>query len=222
VTGIFINYRGDDSQIAAVLIDRELTARFGSDRVFLDCRSIPAGTDYAEELLGRVRACSVLLAVIGPHWLTLTNEAGQRRIDDPKDWLRREIVEALAHGRRVIPVLTDGVNLPAEQELPDDLAGLSRRQWVPLRRRYTDLDLGFLATRIAEADPELAEAAARRQSTAKLVPQQLPASVAYFAGRSGELAALTDLLGQHVSTGGTVVISAIGGTAGVGKPKPGL
>jgi hypothetical protein len=83
-----------------VLIDRELTARFGSDLVFLDSRSIPAGSDFVEELLGRVRACSVLLVVI---------EAGQRRIDDPQDWLRREIVEALTHGLRVIPVLADGV-----------------------------------------------------------------------------------------------------------------
>jgi len=156
----------------------------------------------------------VLLVVIGPHWLTLTNEAGHRRIDDPTDWLRREIAEALAHGRRVIPVLTDGVTLPTEPELPDDLAGLSRRQYVPLRRRYTDLDLGFLVTRIADADSELAKVAARRQAAAKLAPQQLPASVAYFAGRSDELVVLTGLLRQRVTTGGTVVISAIGGTAG--------
>jgi TIR domain len=122
MSGIFINYRGDDSQTAAALIDRELTARFGSDLVFLDSRSIPAGSDFVEELLGRVRACSVLLVVIGPHWLTLTNTAGQRRIDDPQDWLRREIVEAFTYGLRVIPVLTDGVNLPAEEELPDDIA----------------------------------------------------------------------------------------------------
>jgi TIR domain len=106
--GIFINYRGEDSQTAAALIDRELAARFGSDQVFLDCRSIPAGSDFVEELLGRVRSCSVLLVVIGPRWLTLADEAGQRRIDDPQDWLRREIVEAFAHARRVIPVLTDG------------------------------------------------------------------------------------------------------------------
>jgi hypothetical protein len=113
--------------------------------------------------------------------------------------LRREIVEALAHGRRVIPVLTDEVTLPAEQELPADIVGLSRRQYVPLRRRYTDLDLGLLVTRIAEAEPELAKIAVRREAAATLAPQQLPASVAFFAGRSGELAALTNLLGQRVT-----------------------
>lgn len=34
--GVFINYRGDDSQTAAALIDRELAAEFGKDNVFLD------------------------------------------------------------------------------------------------------------------------------------------------------------------------------------------
>jgi DNA-binding SARP family transcriptional activator len=49
-------------------------------------------------------------------------------------------------------------------------------------------------------------------------PRQLPAAVAGFAGRAGELAALTGMLDQASSGGpGTVVISAIAGMAGVGK-----
>src|SRR5262250_3117465 len=214
--GVFINYRGEDSDTAAALIDRELTARLGSDRVFLDCRSIPAGADFAEELLGRLRAYSVLVVVIGPRWLTLTNQGGQRRIDDPQDWIRREIAEALASGMRVIPVLTGDAALPAEAELPADIAGLSRRQDVPLRHRHTPLDLSFLGERITEADPELAKIAALRQSSAGRVPQQLPAAVAHFAGRSDELATLTGLLRGRADRGaadrsGTVVICAIGG-----------
>src|SRR5499425_1586305 len=138
--GVFINYRGEDSDTAAALIDRELAARLGSDRVFLDCRSIPAGADFAEELLGRLRACSVLVVVIGPRWLTLTDVAGQRRIDDPADWIRREIAEALARGLRVIPVLTNDAQLPTEADLPEDIVGLSRRQYVPLRHRYSAVD----------------------------------------------------------------------------------
>src|SRR5262249_26515036 len=155
VSGVFINYRGEDSDTAAVLIDRELAARFGSDRVFLDCRSIPAGTDFVAELLGRLRACSVLVGVIGPRWLTLTDPARRRRIDDPRDWIRREIFEAFTHGLRVIPVVTDDVALPAEADLPAEIAGLSRRQYVPLRRRYTSVDLAFLVEAIIETDPAL-------------------------------------------------------------------
>jgi DNA-binding SARP family transcriptional activator/tetratricopeptide (TPR) repeat protein len=47
-------------------------------------------------------------------------------------------------------------------------------------------------------------------------PRQLPAGIPHFAGRSKELETLTRLLDQ-AGTGRTVVISAIGGTAGVGK-----
>ena len=51
-----------------------------------------------------------------------------------------------------------------------------------------------------------------------VMPRQLPAAVARFAGRSGELGMLAGLAEQAASgAGGTVVISAIGGTAGVGK-----
>jgi tetratricopeptide (TPR) repeat protein/transcriptional regulator with XRE-family HTH domain len=50
------------------------------------------------------------------------------------------------------------------------------------------------------------------------VPRQLPAAVADFTGRAAQLAALTRILGgTGDGTPGTVVISAIGGTAGVGK-----
>src|SRR5262249_32651929 len=49
------------------------------------------------------------------------------------------------------------------------------------------------------------------------VPAMLPAAVRHFTGRSAELAALTNLLQDRPDTDGTVVISAIGGTAGVGK-----
>lgn len=72
----------------------------------LDSRSIPAA-DFVEELLGRLRA-SVLLVMIGPRWLTVTDAARQRRIEDPRDWVRKEIAEALTHGLYVIPVLIDG------------------------------------------------------------------------------------------------------------------
>jgi tetratricopeptide (TPR) repeat protein/transcriptional regulator with XRE-family HTH domain len=49
------------------------------------------------------------------------------------------------------------------------------------------------------------------------VPRQLPAAVGGFAGRAVQLGALTGLLDQVGGPGGTVVISAIGGIAGVGK-----
>ena len=55
---------------------------------------------------------------------------------------------------------------------------------------------------------------------ARAAPRQLPGAVSLFVGRVGELARLTSLLRDQTDqtrAGATVVISAIGGTAGVGK-----
>jgi tetratricopeptide (TPR) repeat protein/transcriptional regulator with XRE-family HTH domain len=61
-------------------------------------------------------------------------------------------------------------------------------------------------------------AATGRDGAAPAVPRQLPAAVADFTGRAAEIATLTRLLDNaDGSAPGTVVISAIGGTAGVGK-----
>jgi DNA-binding SARP family transcriptional activator/uncharacterized protein HemY len=52
----------------------------------------------------------------------------------------------------------------------------------------------------------------------EVVPRQLPAAVGFFTGRGRELAALTSLLGPEPGVWAPeLVISAIGGTGGVGK-----
>jgi tetratricopeptide (TPR) repeat protein len=50
-----------------------------------------------------------------------------------------------------------------------------------------------------------------------LVPQQLPAHTPYFVGRERELAQLTRSLDVAGQESGTVIITAIDGTAGIGK-----
>jgi hypothetical protein len=157
--GVFINYRGDDSHSYGVLLYRELSRELPRDRIFLDSESIPAGADFTVELLDRVRRSRVLLAVIGPHWLTVRRAGGptggQRPIDDPNDWIRRELAEAFAAGVTVIPVLTDNATLPSEADLPADIAGLGRRQYRMLRHRDADADLARIRQDIAEAAPDL-------------------------------------------------------------------
>jgi tetratricopeptide (TPR) repeat protein/transcriptional regulator with XRE-family HTH domain len=60
--------------------------------------------------------------------------------------------------------------------------------------------------------------AGRRGDRTAAVPRQLPAAVPDFTGRAAELKALTRMLDEAgAGAPGTVVISAIGGTAGVGK-----
>jgi tetratricopeptide (TPR) repeat protein/transcriptional regulator with XRE-family HTH domain len=73
--------------------------------------------------------------------------------------------------------------------------------------------LGISADRVEEL---LADGGVSAVPPGPAVPRQLPAAVADFTGRAVELRALTGMLDQAGGPG-TVVISAIGGTAGVGK-----
>jgi DNA-binding SARP family transcriptional activator len=71
--------------------------------------------------------------------------------------------------------------------------------------------------RILTGDPALAVPAPRSvpAGPVTIVPRELPAAVPHFMGRDTELSVLTKLAGKAAR--GTVVISAIDGTAGVGK-----
>jgi DNA-binding SARP family transcriptional activator len=80
-------------------------------------------------------------------------------------------------------------------------------------------DLRDLHRRILTADPVLAEPAHRqgKRGAEAIVPRQLPAVAPHFVGRRQELRELSQLLDQAAGKMHTVVISTIGGTAGVGK-----
>src|SRR6516225_1568159 len=103
--GIFVSYRRQESRDFAGRLADRLADRFGERQVFIDADAIEPGVDFDEEISGAVAACQVLLAVIGPNWLTTTDERGRRRLDDPDDFVRLEIEAALAREVRVIPIL---------------------------------------------------------------------------------------------------------------------
>jgi hypothetical protein len=149
---VFINYRAADSGAYAALLRLALERRFGGRSAFLDSESIRAGADYVETLLARVRSCRVLLALIGPEWLAGDRAGGGRRIDDPGDWVRRELKEAFAAGVMVIPVLVDGARMPVAADLPADIAALAKRQYRMLRHRDASSDLARILADVAAAD----------------------------------------------------------------------
>jgi TIR domain len=96
---VFISYRRQESSGLAGRLYDWLAARFGNDQVFMDVDTIALGVDFAEVITQAVSTCQVLLAVIGPRWLDLTDENGQRRLDDPNDIVRLEIAAALERGK---------------------------------------------------------------------------------------------------------------------------
>jgi glucoamylase len=100
--------------------------------VFTDVHSIEPGDDFVAEITSAVESCEALLAVIGNQWLEATDKDGQRRLDDPEDWVRLEIEAALERDVRVIPVLVGGARMPRAAQLPPSLAKLARRQALEL------------------------------------------------------------------------------------------
>ena len=153
MTKIFINYRTADEPYGAALLDQELSRHFGAEKVFRASRSIPTGADFEYEIMNAVRSSDFLLAVIGPNWLTATDADGNTRLDDPKDFVRREIAVALEHGVRVVPVLMNATRI-APAALPADIAGLARCQDVRVDFRNSTLDLHALVTRLRAIAPD--------------------------------------------------------------------
>jgi DNA-binding SARP family transcriptional activator len=102
------------------------------------------------------------------------------------------------------------------------LAAYSRARQLLIEELGTEpgTELRELHQRILTADPTLDLPAPARPvagGPGPAVPRELPAGIRHFTGRGGELRELTGLLDQTTEESPTVVISAIGGTAGVGK-----
>jgi hypothetical protein len=119
MTRIFISYRSDDSRTFVGRIYDHLARKFGANNVFKDVDSIPAGSDFRGVIKEAVSACDVVLVIIGPRWLDAKDKAGQRRLDDPEDFVRIEVETGLQRASaRVIPVLVEGAAMPDADALP--------------------------------------------------------------------------------------------------------
>lgn len=148
MTTIFISYRRDDAAAYAGRLYDGLRARYGEDHVFMDIDRIQPGENFAAVIVRSVRSADVVLAVIGEQWLTIANDSGQRRLDDPEDFVRLEMKAAFETGRRVIPVLVGGATMPAEASLPPPLKRLAGVQAVDMSDERWDYDYERLARSI--------------------------------------------------------------------------
>ncbi|QRN94458.1 toll/interleukin-1 receptor domain-containing protein [Archangium violaceum] len=151
---IFVSYRREDSPGHTGRLYDHLVAHFGEQLVFRDIEAIELGADFVKAIEEAIGASSVLIAVIGPQWLTAKDRQGRRRLDNPKDFVRLELATALSRGVRVIPVLVDGASMPPEEELPPDLSALARRNAIEV----SDLRFRTDVARLLQAiDAALAE-----------------------------------------------------------------
>ena len=160
-------------------------------------------------------------AVLGYAQVTSADGVPDRALPHLQELIAREPLNERAHARLMIALAGSGQQAAAlgvydlvRRRLEDQLgvrpgAELAQAHAQVLSQQIPDAASTRWPAAAAGADAAPAHCAVRE------VPGQLPRAAAHFAGRAAELAALDALLDQL--TGGTIVISAIAGTAGVGK-----
>lgn len=147
---VFVNYRVQEQPGYAALLHRELADRFGADAVFLAAQSIRPGDNYVREIFANLRDCEIVLAVMGKNWAATLDA-------DDFDWVHQELTTAFARGVRVVPVLVEDADLPAESSLPADIAALAHCQYVKLRHYSVDADLAQIAGHLTAMTPALVD-----------------------------------------------------------------
>lgn len=151
VGGVFINYRNVDDPLGAASIRERLVLTFGRENVFRDSDSLQPGGHYPTGIRAALWNASVVVAVIGPRWLTLTDETSVRLIDRERDWVRQELATAFTQGIPVLPVLLKDTPanavMPTTAQLPEEIRTLASIQAMELshRRLGDDLDRLVLA-----------------------------------------------------------------------------
>jgi TIR domain len=126
MASIFLSYRREDSLSICRQLAGKLMQRIGKTNVFIDIDSIVGGDIFPVQLAASLRQSDVVAIIIGPRWLGVTNEFGQRRLDLPGDFVRQEVEAAFAERKSVVPVLVNGATMPSAAVLPLPLQPLAR------------------------------------------------------------------------------------------------
>jgi phosphatidylserine/phosphatidylglycerophosphate/cardiolipin synthase-like enzyme len=135
MSGIFISYRRQDSQDFTGRIYDQLAQALGENNVFRDIDDIPIGQDFRAVLDRETGQCDILLVIIGSKWVSIQDQAGNRRLDDPNDFVRLEVESGLKRpDRLVIPVLINNTPMPQASELPESLQSLAYRNAAIVRQ----------------------------------------------------------------------------------------
>jgi hypothetical protein len=140
---IFISYRRKDTRWFTRQLQENFHAEFPDIEIFWDLE-LQLGIDFTKAIEDAVSQCTVFLAVIGNDWLTIQDDKGNRRIDNPNDFVRLEIATALVRPIRIIPILVDSTPMPQEKDLPDDLRDLCKLQALDVDEKRFRHDVNVL------------------------------------------------------------------------------
>jgi hypothetical protein len=124
---VFLSYRRNDSPHASGRLRDRLAMEFGEENVFYDVDSIPTGRDFREAIRTAIQAADVVVVMIGPGF-------DVDRLNDRRDYVRMELLEAFRQNKVIVPVLVDTASMPAAAALPSSLRKLAYINASPIRQ----------------------------------------------------------------------------------------
>jgi TIR domain len=130
---IFISYRSSDGKKDADRLCADLSRLYGADQVFFDKQDLKGGHSWRSAITGALGTRPVVLLLITPDLLGMAHPEGGRRIDRDDDPIRSEVLTAQSHGATIIPLLTEGVLMPATADIPAALRFLKESHALKLR-----------------------------------------------------------------------------------------
>lgn len=138
-SNIFINYRREDSSGYSLAIYNELIKWYDRDMIFKDFNTIEPGEDFSESIENALNSCTILLVLVANNWMDILKKRQEKR-GEP-DFVRMEIATALLKGVYTIPIVLNRANILIEDELPDDLKKIAKRQCLDLDPTRFETDI---------------------------------------------------------------------------------
>jgi hypothetical protein len=146
---VFISYRRDDSRAYAGWLDYCLEQAYDdADAVFRDVGDLEPGTRFQQVIENAVRQSDVFLCLIGKVWSSLSGSDGTPRLHHPDDPVRAELETAFRLKKPIIPILLEGIPMPAKADLPDSIQAVTDRNAHPMSDRTWKADVQKLLSTI--------------------------------------------------------------------------
>lgn len=148
----FVSYRRDNGFLMAQIIHDRLKDL--GLRCFLDLEEDRSG-NFNEQLISAIDAA--------PNFILVLPKNALNRCVNEDDWVRREIMEAIHRGKRIIPIMYDGFTWPKSKKwlsaVPTELADLQYQQGVTVRQEYLSATMDKLIQYMVDIHPATAEPA---------------------------------------------------------------
>lgn len=124
---VFVSYRRSSYESANLIATRLKAAGYS---VFFDLETMRSGL-FNEQLYSVIEDCKDFILVLPPDALD--------RCSDEEDWVRKEVLHAMAHDKNIVPVMLNGFQWPSP--MPDGMEQLCMYQAVTASKDYFDLAL---------------------------------------------------------------------------------